>query len=66
MMTGQFSHIVKILGNSPKQTEENQSQIITGERLSSWNLSLIAKIILIIFTTANDSPNVAHRPFGSF
>ena len=66
MMTGQFSHIVKILGNSPKQTEENQSQIITGERLSSWNLSFTTKIILIIFATAHDSPNVAHRPFDSF
>ena len=43
--------------------EENQrqSQIITGERLPSWSLSLITKINLIIFTTANDSPDLAHR-----
>ena len=37
-----------------------QSQIITGERLSSWNLNLITKIILIIFTTVNNGPNLAH------
>ena len=41
--------------------EENQrqSKIIAGERLPSWSLSLITKIILIIFATENDSPNLA-------
>ena len=53
---------------SPKQMDENQkqSQIIIGERLPSQRLSLITKIILIIFTTANDSPNLAHRSFDGF
>ena len=37
---------------------KGQSQITTGERLPSWSLSLITKIILILFTTANDSPNI--------
>ena len=41
---------------------KRQSQIITGERLPSWSI----KIILIIFTTANDSPNLVHRPFDGF
>ena len=53
---------------SPKQIEENQgqSQIITGERLPSCSLSLTTKIILIIFTTANTSPSLIHRPFDGF
>ena len=53
---------------SPKQIDENQkqSQIIIGERLPSQRLSLITKIILIIFTTANDSPKLAHRSFDGF
>ena len=37
-----------------------QSQIIAGERLPLWSLGLIRKIILVIFTTASDSPNLAH------
>ena len=41
-------------------------QIITGERLPSWSPSLITKIILLIFTTVNDSPNVAHRLLMAF
>ena len=41
---------------------KRQSQIITGERLPSWSI----KIILIIFTTANDSPNLVYRPFDGF
>ena len=47
---------------SPKQIEENQrqSQIVADERLPSWSLCLISKIILIIFTAENDSPNLAH------
>ena len=47
---------------SPKQIEENQrqSQIIAGERLPSWSLGLKTKIILIIFTPVNDSPNLTH------
>ena len=45
---------------SPKQIEENQSKIIVDERLPSCSLSLITKIILIIFTTANDVPNLSH------
>ena len=42
--------------------EENQrqSQIVTGEGFPSCRLSSIMKIILIIFTTANDSPNLVH------
>ena len=42
------------------QIEENQkqSQIIPGERLPSLSLSLIKKIILIIFTV-NDSLLIA-------
>ena len=32
---------------------------IKGKGKLSWTLSLITKIILIIFTTANDSPNLA-------
>ena len=39
--------------------------IITGKRFLSWSLSLTTKIILIIFTTANDSLNLAHRPFDA-
>ena len=60
--------IVKIWEISLKQIEENQrkSQIIAGERLLSWSLSLITKIILIIFTTANNSPNLAHHLFMAF
>ena len=57
-----FPQIVTILRDSPKQIEENQnqrqSQIIAGERLPSWSLSLITKTILIIFTTENDFPNL--------
>ena len=47
---------------SPKQIEENQrqSQIIAGERLPSWSLSLKTKTISIIFTTVNDSPNLTY------
>ena len=45
---------------------QKQSQIIIGKRLPSQRLSLITKIILIIFTTANDSPNLAHRSFDGF
>ena len=41
-------------------------QIITGERLLSWSPNLITKIILLIFTTVNDSPNVAHRLLMAF
>ena len=40
--------------------------IITGERLPSLSLSFITKIILLIFTTANDSPNLAHRLLMAF
>ena len=39
--------------------------IITGKHFLSWSLSLTTKIILIIFTTANDSLNLAHRPFDA-
>ena len=58
-----FSQIVNILRDS---TEANwrkiklQSKIITGERLPSRSLRSMTKIILIVFTTANDSPNHAH------
>ena len=45
---------------SPKQIEENQSKIIVDERLPSCSLSLITKIVLIIFTTANDVLNLSH------
>ena len=53
---------------SPKQIEEiqRQSQIITGERLPLWSHSLTTKIILLIFTTANDSSNLAHRLLIAF
>ena len=53
---------------SPKQIEEKQrqSQIITGERLPSWSLNLVMKFILMIFTTENDSPNLAHRFLMAF
>ena len=43
-----------------------QSRIIIGEHLPSWSLSFITKIILIIFTTANDSANLAHRLLMAF
>ena len=48
---------------STKQIEENQrqSQIITGEHLPLWSLSLMKKIIFLIFTTTNDSLNLAHH-----
>ena len=42
------------------EEDQRQSQIIAGERLPSQNLSLRTEIILIIFTTTNDSPNLAH------
>ena len=45
---------------SPKQIEENQRKIIADERLPSCSLSLITKIVLIIFTTANDVSNLSH------
>ena len=59
---GQFSQIVKTFEDFTEKIEENQrqSQVITGERLPLWSLSLITIIILIIFTTANNSPNLAH------
>ena len=41
-------------------------RIITGERLPSWSLSFITKIILIKFATANDCPNLAHRLLMAF
>ena len=58
----------KALEISPKQIEENQrqSQIITGERLPPWSHSWTTKIILLIFTTENDSSNLAHRLFIAF
>ena len=62
---GQFSQIVKTFEDSTEKIEENQrqSQFITGERLLSWSLGLITIIILVIFTTANNSPNPAHWRF---
>ena len=53
---------------SAKQIEEKQrqSQITTGERLPLWSHSRTTKIILLIFTTANDSSNLAHRLFIAF
>ena len=53
---------MKTSEDSTEKIEENQrqSQVITGERLPLWSLSLITIIILIIFTTANNSPNLAH------
>ena len=53
---------------SPKQIEEiqRQSQIITGERLPPWSHSFTTKIILFIFTTENDSSNLAHRLLIAF
>ena len=55
------SYCKKIWEISPKQNEENQrqNQIIAGERLPTWSLSLITKIILIIYTTANSSSNTS-------
>ena len=57
-----FWKTVKILRDF---TEENwrkskEKLIIAGECLPSENLSLVTKIILITFTTANDSPNLVH------
>ena len=43
-----------------------QSKIIISEHLPSWSLSFITKTILIIFTIANDSPNLAHRLLMAF
>ena len=59
------SYCKKIWEISPKQNEENQrqNQIIAGERLPTWSLSLITKIILIIYTTANSSSNTSHVAF---
>ena len=51
---------------SPKQIEENQSKIIVDERLPSCSLSLIKKVVLIIFTTANDVPKPFSLPFDVF
>ena len=48
------------------EKEQGQSQIITGECLSSWSLSLITKISLLILITEKDSPNLAHYPFDGF
>ena len=47
---------------SPRQIEEKSkaNQNIADEGPSSWSVRLITKIILIIFTTANDSSNLAH------
>ena len=65
-----FTNCEKFGDIPPKQIEENQrqSQIIDGKRLPSWSLSLVTKISLIIFTTANicDSPNLAHYLTVSF
>ena len=43
-----------------------QSKIIISEHLPSWSLSFTTKIILIIFTIANDSPNLSHRLLMAF
>ena len=53
---------------SLKEIEKNQreSQIVTGERLPSWSLSLITKIILLIFTTANDIPHLSYHLLMTF
>ena len=48
------------------EVNQRQSQIIAGERLPSWSLNLITKIILIIFTTENDSPNLARGLLMAF
>ena len=56
-----FLKLWKFWEISRKKIEINQrqSQIITGGRLHSWSPGLVTKIILIIFTTVNDSPNLA-------
>ena len=65
-----FTNCEKFGDIPPKQIEGNQrqSQIIDGKRLPSWSLSLVTKINLIIFTTANicDSPNLVHCLTVSF
>ena len=38
---------------------QRQSQIIAGEHLPSWSLSLVTKIIFFLFTTSNYIPNLA-------
>ena len=56
-----FLKLWKFWEISRKKIEINQrqSQIITGGGLHSWSPGLVTKIILIIFTTVNDSPNLA-------
>ena len=58
---GNFHKLWKFWEISSEQIEENQgqSQIIAGERLPLWSLSLTTKIILI-FATRKDSPNFVH------
>ena len=53
---------------SLKQIEENhrESHIVTGERLPSWSLNLITNIILLIFTTANNTPHLASHLLMTF
>ena len=53
-----YENFQRFHGNKLKKNER-QSQIIDGERLPSWSLSLLMKIISVIFTTAGDSPNFA-------
>ena len=49
-----------------RRKSKAKPKIITDERLPRWSLSSMSNIILIIFTTANDSPSLAHRPFDDF
>ena len=52
-------HFSTMLKLNKLKKNQRQSQIIDGERLPSWSLSLLMKIISVIFTTAGDSPNFA-------
>ena len=53
---------------SLKQIEENHRErhIVIGERLPSWSLNLITNIILLIFTTANNSLHLASHLLMTF
>ena len=57
-----FWKTVKILRDFAEENwrKSKEKLIIAGECLPSENLSLVTKIILITFTTANDSPNLVH------
>ena len=60
-----YENFERFHGNKLKKIKD-KAKLSMGERLPSWSLSLLMKIISMIFTTASDSPNFAHSLLVAF